>query len=217
MINNVYFRRAAWRFLLLYGVDRLPVDVLAVANRAGIHVLTFSQLSARIGVSVSDICARYDDEGFAFWSTGEQRFVLCYNERFPFYVSRWTIMHEIAHVHLQHITPAHPIHTRVRSFDRSIFEMEADSLARRVLCPSIVLHDLHAFSASAISDLCGISLEASIYRSRHMKSLEARNAYLSDPLESDVERQFIPFILERSRRGYDVETARELFPYELTA
>lgn len=212
MIDNAFFRRAAWAFLLQYNVAALPVDVLAIANAADIHVLTFSQLSARIAKPVPYICARYDDEGFTFYSKGERRFVLCYNEAFPSTVTRWTVMHEIAHVHLKHVTPSSPIFTRVRSFDRSIFEVEADTLTRRVLCPSIVLHDLHAFSASAIAELCGISLEAAIYRARHMKDLEARNRFLSDPMEAQVERQFMPFILRRLNCGVNFETACELAP-----
>lgn len=206
-----YLRDTAWRFILDQGIKSLPVHPSQLIEQNGWIIYTYAQFAARIKRTVSDVIARFSPEAFVFWSHRESNFIICYNESYPPAVVRWTLMHEIAHIVLGHISAQVPSLTRVRSADRSVFEIEAQGFARRVLCPSIVLHDCYAVEPAAIMALCGISHEAAVYRSQHMKELEQRDKWRTHPLERAVEKQFRIFILRFLRMKYYDETAVE-FP-----
>ena len=67
---------------------------------------------------------------------------------------------------------------------------------RRVLCPSVVLHELRGLRAPQIEQLCGISHIASVYQERRMKLLEERNMFYTSPTEREIEAQFHDFIMQ---------------------
>ena len=73
-------------------------------------------------------------------------------------------------------------------------ESEANVFARDLLAPACVLHELKAFTARDIANLCNISLESASYREQRMRDLEARNAWYLHPLEIEVRKQFDDFI-----------------------
>lgn len=212
-----FLQHAAWRFLLDQKIDSLPVDPFRIAIQNGWIVYTYEEFAALVHKSVESLISRYEKDGFAFWSRRDGRFIICYNAALPFSVCRWTLLHEMAHIHLQHINPGTPILSRIRSEDRPLFEREAQGFARRVLCPSIVLHNCKAFEPDQIMRLCGISREAADYRSEYIKKLECRGKFCVDLLEREVEKQFAPFVerytlQELKRWNYDFlfEIAKEI-------
>lgn len=203
-----FLQEAAWRFLLDQGINSLPVDPFRIALQNGWTIYTYEEFSTLVHRSVDDLISRYEKDGFTFWSQRDGCFIICYNAALPFSVCRWTLLHEIAHIHLGHINPQAPILSRVRSADRPLFEREAQGFARRVLCPSIVLHDCKAFEPEQIMRLCGISREAAEYRSEYIKKLEVRGKFNTAPLERQVEAMFAPFcrrylLQEFRRQNYD--------------
>lgn len=203
-----FLQEAAWRFLLDQHITSLPVDPFRITSKNGWLVYTYEEFASLVHKSVHDLIDRYEKDGFTFWSRHDECFIICYNTALPFPVCRWTLLHEIAHIHLRHITTETPIKTRVRTEDRPLFEREAQGFARRVLCPSIVLHGCKAFEPEQIMRLCGISYDAAVYRSEYIKILEARGMFNTSPLERQVERQFAPFVSryilhEMRRTNYD--------------
>lgn len=114
-------------------------------------------------------------------------------------------MHEMGHIYLRHITSDMPVLSRVRTDKRTFFEVEAQGFARRVICPSIVLHNCHAIEPEHIMKLCGISYEAALHRSAYMKTLETRGMFRTDPLEIEVEQLFEPFV-----RSYHAQRPDEI-------
>ena len=193
MAENDFLRDVAWRFLLEQKIGHLPVDSIAVAKSRGYSLFTYLEFCRYTGTEIARLMARSED-GFTFWSARDSRFVIVYNSDKAWCVIRWTLMHEIGHIYLGHISPGCPAITRVRTPYRSMFERAAQGFARRVLCPSIVLHDCKAFTPGVIARLCGISDEAAGYRAEYIRKLEERNAWYAHPLEREVERQFSMFI-----------------------
>lgn len=191
---------SAWRFLLDQNINALPVDPFWLASQNGWQIYTYEEFATLVHKSVQDLINRYEKDGFAFWSRRDGCFIICYNAMLPFPVCRWTLLHEIGHIHLRHINPETPILTRIRTEDRPLFEREAQGFARRVLCPSIVLHDCKAFETEQIMRLCGISREAAKYRSEYIKKLEVRGKFLIDPLEREVKEMFAPFVRRYMRQ-----------------
>lgn len=206
---QAYLRDAAWKFILEQGINSLPVHPSRLIKQNGWILYTYNEFAAKIRRPVSDVIERFCPEAFVFWSAQKNNFVICYNSDYPSPVIRWTLMHEISHIVLGHISSEVPSLNRVRSEQRSIFEIEAQGFARRVLCPSIVLHDCNATEPYEIMYLCGISHEAAVYRSQYIKELELRNKWRSYPLERAVEEQFRIFILRFLLRKHHEEAATE--------
>lgn len=211
MINreDIFLREQAWQFILKMKINKLPVNSWNVAEQCGYKVLKYEELAQIIDKTIEYIIDMYDNDGFVFWSGAEQCFVICYNSNLHNSIYRWTIMHEVAHVVLGHISPSTPALKRIRQVEHPRLEREADGFARRVLCPSIVLHDCKATEIADIMNLCGISREAALYRSNYIKQLEARNKWRIDPLERKVESQFEKFISNYIKIKYLFEFSRE--------
>lgn len=195
--TNAFVREAAWNYILEQRINFLPVDVFDLARRNGYGVYTYLEFAKIIKKPISYIVKIYGRDGMVFWSNADKRYVICYNADHPSGTIRWTIMHEIGHIVLKHITPQTPVLSRVKRTDA--IEREADGFARRVLCPSVVLYHCRAFSIPDIVKLCGISEVAAYYRSRHMEAMEAdKGNFFHDPLEMEVFNQFRPFMMRYS-------------------
>lgn len=210
-----YLQNAAWRFILEQNIDSLPVDPFRIALQNGWIIYTYEEFATLVNKSVETLIERYENDGFAFWSRRDGCFIICYNSSLPFSVCRWTLLHEMAHIYLNHISADSPLLSRVRTKERSLLEVEAQGFARRVLCPSIVLHDCKAFEPDEIMRLCGISREAAGYRSEYIKKLEVRGKFRIDPLEIQVEKQFSSFV-----RKYNTQKLKRItydFLFEFAA
>ena len=183
MIYGIYknVRNAAWQCLVDNNITSLPVDLMKIANTAGIKVLKNSEASLLAG-NESGICVYagdtwyvvYDDEA----TSGRRRMI---------------IAHELGHIFLGHergrleISP-----TKAKRA-----EEEADAFAARLLAPSCVLWGLDIHLAEEIETLCNISKAESKKRAERMKILYNRQKFLTDPLEQKLFEQFRGFIGEK--------------------
>jgi len=198
--SKSYLRINAWKFILEQNICYLPVDPLQLAFQLGYHVLTYEQYARIVRKPVSVIIQQYDADGFSFWSARDSCFIITYNAMQSPASCRWTMMHEIAHIHLGHLSPHRPVFSRIRSDDRSLFEIEAQEFARRILCPSIVLHNCQVESVEELSQLCGLSRSAAVHRLSHLNMLIARQRFRTNPFEVLVEEQFEKFTQYYLRR-----------------
>jgi len=199
MRSDLYLRQKAWQYIIENRIQTLPVDVFGLASKY--VMLSYRHYSELTGKTMAYIIDRYDRDGFVFWSNRQQNYIVCFNDAQPAVTVRWTVMHEIAHITLGHVAPDASAHTRIRKKSHPYAEAEADGFARRVLCPSIVLHNCGALETPDIMALCGISRTAAAYRSRYMKKLELRNMWRTDPLEAKVEAQFNAFVKKYKSRA----------------
>ena len=170
------------------------MDVRSLCRTMRVETRTYREAAERSGVSEAELCARYDPDGFVTWSKRASGYVIYYNQNMNEQQLRWTLMHELSHVHLGHVQA---LRTREKGKLHAWMETEADGMTRRVLCPSIVLHDLQALQPERIARCCGVSRQAARFASERMAVFERRNCYRMDALERQVEQQFMDFI----RRG----------------
>lgn len=205
-----FLQESAWWFILEEGINFLPVYPHEIIRRHGWKLYTYSEYAKLIDTSVDTVIAKYDKDGFVFWSNCEHTFIICYNETFSPNMIRWTLMHEIAHIILGHVSAPVSVMSRVSEAERSLFEVEAQGFARRILCPSIILHDCRAIEPGQIMHLCGVTWETAQYLSEYVKRLEARGKFRAHPLEREVEKQFQAFILRFFRNQYRFDFFREL-------
>lgn len=174
-------RDAAWRCLLEYEIDQLPVDVLKITKSSGIHVIKDSSVkklkSQESGISLFD---------------GETWYII-YNNREMVQRCRFTIAHELGHIFL-----GHPLklgyHARTIDSDEAESEMQADMFAARLLCPACVLWGLNLHTPNEISRFCNVSYAAAKKRAARMQVLYERNKFLTSPLEREVYKKFCDYI-----------------------
>lgn len=174
-------RNAAWQCLIEYRITTLPVDLLHIANEAGIiirknsevHELTRCESGACI-LDGTQWYLIYDNEAMI----GRRRF---------------TIAHEFGHIFWGHEFLSGK-HGRSFNTDKPQSETEADMFAVRLLAPACVLWGLDIHSYKEIIEVCNISIAAAKIRAERMVILYERQKFLTSPLERKVYDQFAGFI-----------------------
>lgn len=200
-------RDTAWR-ALMHLPPQMPVDVEALARRAGAEVLTFPdreeqpRLWEAVRKAGAQDCVSLRVDGRWYLLIRER--ALDESQR------RFAIAHELGHLLLRHGT--RPILPGVRAFQsrenagdvldepQSLDDYAADIFAVRLLAPACVLHALHVENASDIQRICGLPSRAAQLRSERMALLNDRDAYMTHPLERKVMAHFLSFV-EESNRG----------------
>nr|WP_300183587.1 ImmA/IrrE family metallo-endopeptidase [uncultured Agathobaculum sp.] len=192
-------RDAAWKILLDCGIDRLPVDLNTIRNQLGVHIASYKDAKALIRKrNLSVLTAQTD--GFTFYARAEP--VILYSEACSPERIRFTIAHELGHIVLGHVVPGSiTTANREPSLGDSPQETAANQFAARLLAPACVLWGLDLHTADEIAVACRISKKAAQFRSERMKTLYARNKFLSSPLERKLYQRFVPFMEEVCCRG----------------
>jgi len=186
-------RNASWQLLLDLGISELPIPIIPILQALEIRVhkycdsMNYIKNHGLTGVaSVSD--------GFTVLNHGEVH--VFFDDTILRYRIRFTLAHELGHIICGHLTPATPITMRNKepSGDDPPEEVQANTFASRLLAPACVLHELKAYSADEIADICQLSTKCSKVRARRMAELVQRDRFYTDPLERQVYKQFEQFI-----------------------
>jgi Zn-dependent peptidase ImmA (M78 family) len=179
-------RNASWQCLIDFKINALPVMVSAIAKSSGILIIKNTDANL----------LKAGESGITIIQNN--KFYIIYNNIENSKRCRFTIAHELGHIFLGHLM----INTSVyRTFaNRDDTESEANVFARDLLAPACVLHELQILSATDISNLCDISLEAAGYRAERMRELENRNAWYLHPLERQVHKQFEDFVKSKQAK-----------------
>jgi len=173
-------RDASWFFLIDNSVSELPVSIPPILKSLNITVR-------------KDInnCLRSGERGYTVFENSAYQIVVpdC-----PVPQKRYTIMHEIGHIVMQHI------------INNQEYEYEAERFAIEVLAPACVLWGVDVHDPEEIAKLCNISLTAAKIRAERMELLyqreqdflksKGRSCFLQSPLERKVFAQFRNFINE---------------------
>ncbi|WP_227832371.1 ImmA/IrrE family metallo-endopeptidase [Clostridioides sp. ZZV14-6387] len=133
---------------------------------------------------------KYDKQGFVFWSKRDNTFVICYNMYYSFSSVHWTLMHELSHIFLGHATKTNIL--KLHSKDNKLFEIEAESFTKYLLCPYIVLSQCKILEISEIMYICGVDKNIALKKSISLKKIKIGNNITS--LESLIIEQFNNFI-----------------------
>lgn len=171
-------RDSAWKCLLDFKLDRLPIDILKITRAANIHVIRDS--------IVSDLLS--GENGKAYYDGICWRII--YNDTAPVAERRFTIAHELGHIFLGHdLKYAKYVGTQ-EFIGKHKSEQQADMFALRLLCPACVLHSLNLNTPTEIATACKVPLDMAALRAARMRELNKRNKFLTSPLEKEVYRNF---------------------------
>ena len=183
-------RLLAWNLLLKYKITKLPISPKAIIQSQKIELWPYSYFANQCECSIQEVVAEYDKDGFLM--KFQDQFIIVYNEAMPEKRITWTLAHELSHYLLGHANGFAEAGTSC-GVDINI-DAQANNLAAKILCPSIVLHLCAVSSPRELSKLCSLSLEASSIQFAHLQELRRRNKFLTHPLEKQIMHQFSPFI-----------------------
>ena len=138
MITPDYERAAlmATQMLIKHKISTAPVDPLPIYKRTpGCLVLSFTELSGRIGIERDRLIASFDEESHdavtsVHYEDGRLRYLVAYNQRLPFYLLQRALARELGHIVLGH-DGSRPEEVRMA---------EAYTFAHHLLCPRPLIH-----------------------------------------------------------------------------
>ncbi len=175
-------RDNAWKCLIDFKIDSLPVDVLKIAQGAGIRV-----------IKNSDANALSSDENGRSYFDGEQWYII-YDDSAPVELRRFTVAHELGHCFLGHEAKLIKYsHIRQISYTAAS-EKQADQFAMRLLCPACVLWGLGITTTEEIASVCRVDMSVAEKRLKRLKELYARNKFFTSPLEKEVFSMFEEYL-----------------------
>lgn len=189
MYYHVYkeIRDGAWQCLIDAKICRLPVDVLCITHRLGIHVRKNSEAH----------CLSRGEHGRSFYDG--KAWIIIYNDKNSSEISRYTIAHELGHCLLAHAAMRakgiEPV-AGYRPKNAPRTEEQANNFARRLLCPSCVLLSLGLTTPELIAQYCHVERRVAAERAKRLQLLRERDKFLSSPLERSVHANFKAYITE---------------------
>lgn len=191
--NYKIARDRAWKILIRYNVNSLPVDVFNICKKSGVLIYDYIDgydLISRLGL---ERYTKYD----GFTVRLENRYIIFYNNFVtPFGRIRFTLAHEIGHIALKHLKKDAAALNKGGETPPNNPEMQANIFAARLLAPACVLHEIGVKSAEQLQSATKISLTAAKIRFDRLQELRKRNAFYKNPYEIEVYKNFKPYINE---------------------
>lgn len=123
-------------------ITSFPLDCFSVLKTCGFRVYTYEELKKQ-NLRLYQMCIAYSSDSFRFEN------MIAYNEKNNYFRIRFSLMHELGHVVLEHEKDA-PEH-----------EEDADYFASNFLAPRILIHTGGYRTSDAIHDAFGLSYTAS--------------------------------------------------------
>lgn len=192
---DVQARRIAWRIIREEGFTALPIDPRRIMEAHHIGLWDYRRFASLANRTPEDIAADYDEDGFLFplETRAGLEYRIVHNACKPPERINWTLMHELSHYYLGHVKGPGDILKRSHRHKCEL-DVEADSLAARIFCPTVILHMCGVESPAEIQRLCGVSYRAAELRWHHLCKARHYNKFLTYPEERSIVDQFTPFI-----------------------
>lgn len=161
-------RNLAWQVLIDTQINALPIDINKILHYYNLQALRYDFMNST------------EHGAHATLPTGQT--IILYSNTCNEQQARFTIMHELGHILLDH-----------NNFKGSI-EKEANSFAARILMPVGILKKINVLTAEKIADVCNVSLEAAEFREKRIAELEKRGMWFASELENKLVENFTEFI-----------------------
>lgn len=175
-------RDVSWEIFLEYGIDTLPVDVVALANNLDVQVVKNSEVHL-LEKSQKAISLFYNNQWYIVYYETQDSKVLTF-----------TLAHELGHIVLGHELIRNDNTQLTFNTSKPQTETDADMFAIRLLAPACVLWGLKLHHPREVSEICNISISAATHRFNRLQKLKKRNKFLTSPTEKKVFKQFERFI-----------------------
>ena len=130
-----------------YGVSCVPINGFEIANKMGVKVISYSAYPVRTRY----LMEKYSADGFSILRDTGEWYIFYNDDEHDYGRINNTIMHEIAHIVLDHTE------------DSELAEMEVRFFAKYALAPPALIHKLKLETAESIADIFEISFEAAGY------------------------------------------------------
>lgn len=180
-------RDAAWQCLIDRKIDRLPVDVLKIAEEYNVHVIRNSL--------VNELKPNEDARTYC----NGNKWIIIFNDKNSSETSRFAIAHELGHILLGHVKTYAKYATIEDIGIKPKAENQADTFALRLLCPACVLMQMGISSADDISSYCRIPHSCAEQRSKRMNELNKRNKFYKSDLEKQIYTNFSGYIVNHKK------------------
>lgn len=182
-------RDNAWKCLIDFKIDKLPVDVLKIADEANVTVIKNSSVGL----------LRAKEYGRSYYD-GKHWYIV-YDDSAPVECSRFTVAHELGHYFLGHQLQ-YVKYSRIREVKKvPVSEKQANRFAARLLCPACVLWKLNINTAEELASVCKVDISVAQIRMKRLKELRNRNKFFTSPLEKEMFSMFEEY-LERENRSF---------------
>lgn len=161
-------------FLVKQNLARLPINPFEVAKQNNWPISSIINLCKMSGASLSvikSLIKNSNDGGTIYCSDTNEYHIIFNNLIRSTGRIRWTLMHEIGHIVLNHLVDFHQTRISRKGLTRNeyaVLEQEADYFAAHVLAPPIVLYKMGIKSSKEIFERCKLSKEASQNRKKHL-------------------------------------------------
>lgn len=134
-------------------INKFPLDCFEICKQIGIRIVPYSRLSEK---ERTELSAASKDGCCALFEIEKDKFVwvIFYNDKMSKHHIRFTIMHELGHIILDH------------SEHSDLAESEANYFAKYALAPPPLVHKLQIEDYIELSERFDISYECALYAMR---------------------------------------------------
>lgn len=132
------------------GEKSIPVDPFAMAGNLGIHVVSYSSLGDR----GKDACIKKSKSGYKLLleeCDGSSTWYIYFNDEKPWGHVRFTVLHEIGHIALDHLQ------------ESDVAEAEANFFAKYAIAPPMLVSIIKPDDYMAIAEAFELSSECALY------------------------------------------------------
>ena len=142
---------AAAEILIKYDVRTAPVDPIPIFKKAaGVNVVTFTEMSKRIGMDRHDLISSFEVESHdavttVYLKNGQPHYLVAYNMRLPQYLVQRALAREMGHIVLGH--------DGTRPED--VRNAEALCFAHHLICPRALIHAIQERGTKITTEVLG--------------------------------------------------------------
>lgn len=148
--------KAVYDFFIKEGIKNFPIDPFKIIKMNKWGLITYSELGEKHGMSVEMIIKAFQSED-GYIIRDNDNYTISYNDTItnPGRI-RFTLMHEIGHIYLNHLVDFKETMLRRSKLTRSkyeILEREAHAFARNTLAPPVIVNRIKANRPTIIKDI----------------------------------------------------------------
>lgn len=203
-IDANYIKRLAYNFLLREGVTSLPVNAQHILKKRHYYLLPYTKV--HMDMTPKELTMAYGD---AFvYPTGYDPipYGLGINMECTQVERNWTIMHELAHIELGHVTEL-TCASGFLSAERWA-EEEVELFCLYAMCPDVVLKELNIRLAVDILAKCYVPYRKAVDKENQLKKFRLLKS-IKTPTEQAILHNFKSYI--------DRENSLDIYKWEFSS
>lgn len=153
-------------------INSTPINGFVIADKLNIKVVPYSTYPQNIKT-----LNKYSNDGF-FIETTNGDYSIYYNDKKSYGRINYTIMHEIGHIVLGHVS------------DNDIVDSEAQFFAKYALAPPVLMYKYEICRISEVEKIFGLSNEAAINALKYFDTWQTHRALDFTDYERIIYNQF---------------------------